>query len=117
MTKKRLLLIAALPLALAVIIGVLAMLPTRPGVTSTNFDRIEDGMLLEEVEAIFGRPGEWSDRKESRDCPNTFIWFTHDSPGYGSATIAFDAQRRVIDTRWIPPETFLEMLGRRLRLD
>jgi hypothetical protein len=59
-TKKRLLLFASLPLVIAVTVGVLAMLPPRPGVTKTNFDRIETGMTRAEVEDIFGGKGkEW----------------------------------------------------------
>ena len=58
MTRKRLLLIAVLPLAFAVTLGVLAMLSPNPGVTKAKFDRIEKGMTLAEVEAIFGGPGE-----------------------------------------------------------
>jgi hypothetical protein len=56
MTKKRLLLIAALPLAIVVTFGVVAMLPPRPGVTKGNFDRIQNGMTLGEAEEIFGSP-------------------------------------------------------------
>jgi hypothetical protein len=52
--KKRLLLLASLPLAIAVTLGVLALLPPRLGVTKANFDRIEIGMTKAEVEAIFG---------------------------------------------------------------
>src|ERR1035438_9324153 len=58
MTKKRLLLIASLPLVIVVTLGVLAMLPPRPGVTKANFDRIEKGMTRAEVEQIFGGKGE-----------------------------------------------------------
>ena len=57
-TKRSLLLIASLPLTIAVTLGVLAMLPAifppKPGVTKANFDRIEKGMTMTEVEAIFG---------------------------------------------------------------
>jgi hypothetical protein len=58
--KKRLLLVASLPVTIAVILGVLAMLPPddRPGVTKANFDRIEEGMTRAEVEEIFGRPSD-----------------------------------------------------------
>ena len=56
MTKKRLALLAVLPLTVAVIVGVLAMLPPRPGVTKADFDRIMEGMDRTEVEAIFGKP-------------------------------------------------------------
>jgi hypothetical protein len=44
MTKKRLLLIASLPAAIVVTLGILAVLPAQPGVSKTNFDRIETGM-------------------------------------------------------------------------
>jgi hypothetical protein len=54
-TKKRILLIASLPLAIAVTLGILAMLPPRPGVTKANFDRIQEGMKRVEVEAILGQ--------------------------------------------------------------
>ncbi len=50
-TKKRLALIAVLPLT----IGVLAMLPPRPGVTKATFDRIQDGLTLSGVEELPGR--------------------------------------------------------------
>jgi hypothetical protein len=57
MTKKHLLLIASLPLTIAVMLGVLALLPPRPGVTKANFDRIENRMTRAEVEEIFGGRG------------------------------------------------------------
>jgi hypothetical protein len=57
MTKKRMALIAVLPLSIAMIIGVLAM-PTGPGVTKANLDRVEEGMTKAEVEQIFGMKGE-----------------------------------------------------------
>jgi hypothetical protein len=62
MTKKRMPLIAVLPLTVAGIVGVLAMLPpspgVTPGVTKANFDRIEKRMTFQEVEQIFGRAGQ-----------------------------------------------------------
>ena len=54
---RRLLLIAGALAACAVTLGVLALLPARPGVTKANFDRIQDGMRIEEVDQIFGGPG------------------------------------------------------------
>jgi hypothetical protein len=53
-TKKRLLLIASMPLAIVVILGVLVMLTTRSNVTKANYDRIHEGMTRAEVEQIFG---------------------------------------------------------------
>jgi hypothetical protein len=52
MKKHRLLLIASLPVAIAIILGVLAILPPRPSVMKVNFDRIENGMKVEEVAKI-----------------------------------------------------------------
>ena len=57
MAKKHLLLIASLPLAIAVTLGVLAMLPPSSGVTKGNLDRIQMGMTKSEVEQIFGKKG------------------------------------------------------------
>ena len=55
-TKKRLILIAAMLLAVfAVTLSILVLLPPSPGVTKANFDRIEKGMTVAEVEEIFGR--------------------------------------------------------------
>jgi hypothetical protein len=55
-TTKRLLLFASLPLAAAVTLGILSILPYRPGITKANFDRIEKGITKAEVERIFGEP-------------------------------------------------------------
>jgi hypothetical protein len=61
MTKKRLFLVSALPLAVAISLGVLAMLPPSAGDTKANFDRIQDGMRRAEVETILGQEGEFDD--------------------------------------------------------
>ena len=54
--KKRLILATVAVVAIAcTVLGTLAMLPPRPGVTKVNFDRIEEGMKLEEVELILGK--------------------------------------------------------------
>ena len=52
--KKRLILIAAVPLIIALTVAVFAMLPPSPGVTKANFDRIHEGMTLDEVREILG---------------------------------------------------------------
>jgi hypothetical protein len=56
MRKRRLLLLASLPLAVAVILGILAMLPPRPSATEV-FNRVEIGMTLAEVQRIFSHEG------------------------------------------------------------
>jgi hypothetical protein len=38
-------------------LGGLWMLHTRPGVTKANFDRIEKGMALAQVQELFGKEG------------------------------------------------------------
>ena len=55
MTRKPLLLIAAVSLAIAMALGIIVMLPHDSGVTRANFDRIEKGMTESQVEAILGR--------------------------------------------------------------
>ncbi len=57
MTKKRVALIVVLPLAIAVTVGVLVILPPSPGVMKEQFDLIEEEMTREEVEQILGRKG------------------------------------------------------------
>jgi hypothetical protein len=61
MTRKRRYLISAAVLAacVGIALGVIAMLPPRPGVTKANFDRIEKGMTRAEVNEVFGQEG-WS---------------------------------------------------------
>ena len=56
MQKRRLLLIASLPLVVVVIICVLAMLPPRPSAAEV-FNRVEIGMTLAEVQRIFSHEG------------------------------------------------------------
>ena len=57
MTRKRRLHISfgILAACVCLALGVLVM-RSRPGATKANFDRIELGMTLAEVEAIIGRP-------------------------------------------------------------
>ena len=45
---------AATALCVGIALGVLAVLPSGPGVAKANFDRIELGMTKAEVERIFG---------------------------------------------------------------
>jgi hypothetical protein len=57
MTKKRLILFAVLPVTIATVVGLLALLPPWPGVTKANFDRVQEKMTAAEIEEIFGRKG------------------------------------------------------------
>ena len=114
MTKKRRYLISAGLLAACVglALGVLAMLPPRPGVTKANFDRIKNGMTLTELEAIFG--GE----------PNQFV-FSSKGTCIGRGWIGPDeayvyltvSNESVTEKQWfVSTETFAERLRRWLHL-
>ena len=98
-TNPRLLLIASMSLAIAVIVGVLMTLSEHPGVTKANFDQIEKGMTLAEVEQIFGKAGlqkpidefqeiVWQDNKMGNEAIVTFhdgraaSMFWHSSDGF-----------------------------------
>jgi hypothetical protein len=120
MTKKRMALFAALPLIIAVIFGVLAMLPpdTRPGVTKANFDRIEKGMTLAEVEEIFGREGMMLSRTVGNGGKRTerFLWRAEDwSNSFSSAVVVFEDDHVVDADNW-NTETFPNKIRRWLQL-
>jgi hypothetical protein len=109
MTKKRLLLIASLPLAVALVIGVLAMLPPRPGVTKANFDRIETGMTESEVEQILGGKAKCRVGGETVEA----IWEADDA---SSTLVEFEADR-VFRKQWFGShEAFLAKICRWLHL-
>jgi hypothetical protein len=114
--KKRLIVIAGvLAFSAAVALLVLWLLPVCPGVTKANFDRIEIGMTLSEVEAILG------DDRGSRatfgsdinppDARGRAGWGGED----GVAFIGFDMHWRVVHTDWLDlPLTLSERFRRRL---
>jgi hypothetical protein len=55
--KNRCILVAGLlAVGVCLTLAVLVLLPPRPGVTKANYDRIEEGMSLAEINAILGRP-------------------------------------------------------------
>jgi hypothetical protein len=116
MTKKRLLLIASLPLIAAVALGVLAMLPPSTGVTKANFDRIQGGMTLAEVKEIFGRKADESMRyvaygKVKQETER--IWAADD----GSAAFVEFRDDCVTGKEWAGfNETFLDKIRRWLHL-
>jgi hypothetical protein len=103
-------LIASLPLAVLVIIGVLAMLPARPGVTKGNFDRIENGMTLAEVDKIFGKPGSFGNDLPTR----TSALSSWRSENDELACIFFD-HGIVYDKEW-HGETIIDRIRRWLHL-
>ena len=105
MTKKRLLLVAALPLVIAVTLGFLAMLPPGPGVTKANFDHIEKEMTLAQVEATLGKEGiPW----------DTLMFWQADD---GSCAFSGFTDDGVVQMQWLDStETVLEKIRRWLHL-
>ena len=101
--------IAAIPLvAGAVTLGVLAMLPPRPGVTKANFDRIEKGMTKAQVEEIFGREGVplWT--------PRALLWASDDG---SEVEVDFGVVGCVQTKIWVGSnETILDKIRRWLHL-
>ena len=109
MTKKRLILIALLPLAAAVTLGVLAMLTPSPGVTKANFDRIEKGMTIPEVEQIFGKKGESL-------VPADKTWLVWEAAD-GSWAEIWHSENCVTDKHWqYSSNSILDRIRRWLRL-
>jgi hypothetical protein len=116
MTKKRLLLIATLPLAIAVTLGVLAMLPSR-GVTKENYYRIQEGMTLKDVEGVFGRPSVSFDFLNHEGEVGAICWRNWKADDGTIAAIAFH-QDLVVDKVWSDPtETLRDKIRRWLHLD
>ncbi len=111
-TKKRFLLIAAVPLAIAVTLGVLALLPARPTVTKANFDRIDTGMTLAEVEQILGKKGELA-LNETQNQDRLTVWAADD----GSKAYICSSDDCVTIALWNSSnETLLEKIRRWLHL-
>jgi hypothetical protein len=57
MTRVRYILAAVLALAVVAFV-VVGLWPEPPGVSQANFDRIQEGMTLEDAERIFGKSGD-----------------------------------------------------------
>src|SRR5438552_2519853 len=78
--RKRYLVVAGLFASLASVVFVAALLMSGgPGVTKADFDRIEEGMTLQEVEQILGKPGTYT--------WGGFYWHFDDGAG---AFVVFD---------------------------
>ena len=93
MTKKRMVLIAVLPLTVAVIVGALAMLPPSPGVTEDNVKRIQKGMAESEVNEILGTSKTFH---EAFTGPSYTCWHGKD----GNAFVGFDERGGVEYAYW-----------------
>ena len=98
MKKKRLLLlVGAIAAVVGVTLGVLAMLPPKPGITKENFDRIENGMAFEDVNAIFGQqPDPWQSGVRANGWKQ-HLWKSNDGD---FAIIAFD-ENGAVEKHWL----------------
>ena len=114
MKKRYLTVVGLLTAVVCVILTVLAMLPLRPGVTKANFDRLEIGMTLPEVEAILG-----IDRGSRPILTDIMLPIGHEIEEWGGdegfANIIFDERKRMVRKDWeSAPLPFLERISRRL---
>jgi hypothetical protein len=113
--KKRYLTVAGLVTAcFCVILAVLALLPPGPRVTKTNFDRIEIGMTLSEVEAILG-----TDRGSRPIDTDIMLPIGHEIEEWGGdegfANIIFDERKRMVRKDWVSaPLSLLDRIRHRL---
>jgi hypothetical protein len=124
MTKKRWIVLAGMLAAGGCLtLAVLALLPPRPGVTRANFERIEHGMTLEEVEKILGGEGPDSpvlgplDMNMKTSGPVTELHWVHPDRTTLVA-VDFDGDNRVV-RKWYweeSPPTFMQKLKRLLHL-
>ena len=108
--KKRRLVVLSLAVCIWLTVGALTMRPPRPGVNKANFDRIQIGMTLDEVEQILGRP---KDERWTRD----FVWVgDKDAEGIPEAYIYIDFTDGLVthkDARFWPPPRSLSNILRR----
>jgi hypothetical protein len=128
MTKKRMALIAVLPLTVAVIFGVVAILEpdARLGDTKANFDRVKKGMTVADVSAILGLPHGCAQeinrarehRAGEKDWEGRASAVYPGDDGFGVVEFSFDMTKEaVISKKWIrSEETMLEKIRRWLHL-
>jgi hypothetical protein len=112
--RRRLLLIASLPLAVAVIVVVLAVLSTDSKITKANFDRIKLGMKKTDVSRIFnGATCKWEYPYSNLDL-DVAVYVSKN----GSIARVHFAPWGVTSKRWIKTsDTLWKKLRRCLLLD
>jgi hypothetical protein len=115
MRKRLILATVALSVAVYIVLTVLALQPPRHGLTKANFDRVEDGMSLLDVETIFGGMPRYGNQSPQGQLYFTWVWQGDDGAG---AIITVFGNKGVTHKQWIPPseETFLDKIRRWLRL-
>jgi hypothetical protein len=108
--RRRILLSAGLLAAIVgVALGVVMLLPPRPGVTKANFDRMEKGMPIADVQEILGR-------FDFDYEPNLILWHAWRADDGAEIVIVF-GNGCVVSKSWIDSEeTIPDKLRRWLHL-
>ena len=108
-----------LAVAVCLTLIILALLPPRPGVTKANFDRIGEGMTLEQVNAILGPHPDVDITLEPLDTPEHKVhefrlrWYGSD----GVIHVDFGADSICIGKHWNDsPRTLSEIVRQWLHL-
>jgi hypothetical protein len=116
MKRRYLILAVGFVAFVGIVLGVLAMLPPRAGVTKTNFDRIEIGMAQKDVDIIFGKAGKILMFTEPIE--GGVVWnMSWDNEDGSHACVEF-SNDRVSWKNWIEPnESLLGRFRRWLHLD
>jgi hypothetical protein len=99
MKPKRLLLCAACVAAcIALVLVLLATLDARTGITKANYDRIQPGMTLTEVQDVFGKVG-ICETGTTQGAPQVCVysWENQDRSG---AFLLFDNNRLLMKGQW-----------------
>jgi hypothetical protein len=108
MNRRRILCLALAAVALT--LGLVVLLPPSPGVTAANFERVQMGMTLAEVDALMTREG----TEGTGDHRTTLaIWYTRSGTVCGRIIFERDAKGewRVMRKDWSePPDTLLDRL-------
>src|SRR5262245_46195110 len=120
MRRKLLILGLLLCLGLSAVV-ILLLASHRPGVTRTNFDRIETGSTRADVEELLGgRPRDESPNGTNwSELHNGKLQVGHSRQvwggDHGAAIVIFDEKGRVAHASWMDsPESTLDYLRRRL---
>lgn len=111
MTRRRLLQSAGALFAFAMAgLVVVAMLPPSPGVTKANFDRISEGMTLEEVMTIFDNRRPQIISPGTGALPEDCLYYWVGRNGTAAA-LMFDSDQKMTTKQWVYPPLLESLRG------
>jgi|GEM_PF-2001684 len=97
MAKRRFIYAGIFAACVALGLAVLTALPSRAGVTKANYDRIEEGMTLAEVQEVFGKEGIVFHGYPNKTA-QAYCWQNTDC---SLAILFFDDNRKVVEkAKW-----------------